>query len=406
MEKLRVLVVDDEAGMRHAVTRVLRGYRVHLPEVDGEVCFEPEGASGGEEALELLNVRQFDLMLLDYKMGGMSGIEVLEAVRKQDRDLLIVMITAFATLDTAIRATKSGAFDFLAKPFTPEELRDAVRKAAGHLLMLRQARMLAAEKRRVRFEFVTVLGHELKAPLAAIEGYLHILRDRALGMELSDYDPIVQRCLVRAEGMRKLIMDLLDLTRLESGLRRRELTRVDLRDVAWVAVETVRPAAEDRHVRVALQGEEPVLMTGDRGELEIILNNLLTNAVKYNREGGQVDVELRATDRQVAIRVSDTGIGLTADEAAKLFNDFVRIRNEKTRHIAGSGLGLSLVKKLARMYEGDITVTSEPDVGSTFTVTLARDYSPDKKPEPAEQANRAPAMDDAANRDSPLAPRD
>jgi len=393
METLRVLVVDDEAGMRHAVVRALRPFQVRLPEVEGEIGFEVEQASSGEEALALLEVRQFDLMLLDHKMDGMSGVEVLDELRRRERDILTIMITAFATLETAVRATKSGAFDFLAKPFTPEELRETVRKAAGHLLMQRQARKLAAEKRRVRFEFISVLGHELKAPLAAIEGYLHIMRDQALGSDLSAYKDVVERCLVRSEGMRKLILDLLDMTRIESGEKRRELARVDVRAIARAAVETVKPAADQRRISVTLAEDGPVEMIADRTEIEIIFNNLLSNAVKYNRDGGRVEVSIRADEQRVTISVADTGVGMTPEEASRLFNDFVRIRNEKTRDILGSGLGLSLVKKLALMYGGEVGVTSQPDVGSTFTVTLQRNCKP-------------PVADDAAIRNTPLAARD
>jgi two-component system, sensor histidine kinase and response regulator len=384
VDTLRVLVVDDEAGMRHAVTRALRPFKVHLPAVEGEVNFEVEQASSGEEALALVAARPFDLLLLDHKMGGMSGIDVLDALSKQDRDLLVVMVTAFATLETAVRATKSGAYDFLAKPFTPDELRETVRKATSHLIAQRQARKLAAERRRVRFEFISVLGHELKAPLAAIEGYLNILRDHALGAELESYDAAVHRCLVRCEGMRKLIADLLDLTRIESGQRKREIAQVDLREVARQAIETVRPAAQEQQIAIDLQGPEQVCLLADRGELEIILNNLLSNAVKYNHAGGRVDVRLTTDDGRVTLAVSDTGIGLTPEEAAKLFNDFVRVRNDKTRNILGSGLGLSVVKKLALLYGGDVAVTSTPDVGSTFTVVLQRDH-------------KAPAVEHAAS---------
>jgi signal transduction histidine kinase len=382
VDTLRVLVVDDEAGMRHAVTRALRPFKVHLPAVEGEVNFEVEQASSGEEALALVAARPFDLMLLDHKMGGMSGIDVLDALAKQERDLLVVMVTAFATLETAVRATKSGAYDFLAKPFTPDELRETVRKATSHLIAQRQARKLAAERRRVRFEFISVLGHELKAPLAAIEGYLNILRDHALGVDLESYDSAVHRCLVRCEGMRKLIADLLDLTRIESGQRKREVVRVDLREIARQAIETVRPVAQQQEIAIELQSPEQVCLMADRGELEIIFNNLLSNAVKYNRPGGRVDVRLTTDDGRATIAVSDTGIGLTAEEAAKLFNDFVRVRNDKTRNILGSGLGLSVVKKLALLYGGDVAVTSTPDVGSTFTVVLQRDH----KPPPVEHA--------------------
>jgi signal transduction histidine kinase len=392
MDTLRVLVVDDEAGMRHAVTRALRPFQVHLPDVEGEVCFEVDQASSGEEALALLPVRAPDIMLLDHKMGGMTGVDVLEQLRRQERDILTIMITAFATLETAIRATKSGAFDFLAKPFTPDELKETIRKATVHLITQRQARKLAAEKRRVRFEFISVLGHELKAPLAAVEGYLNILRDRALGESVTAYASVIERCLTRSEGMRKLILDLLDMTRIESGEKRRELARGDVREIARTALDTVRPTAESRHVTLELHGTEPVPMTADRGEIEIIFNNLLSNAVKYNRDGGRVDVKLHFDDTRVTISVADTGVGLSPEEAAKLFNDFVRIRNDKTRDILGSGLGLSLVKKLALMYGGEVAVSSRPDEGSTFTVVLQRDFKP-------------ATADDGASRGTQLAAR-
>ena len=391
-DTLRVLVVDDEAGMRHAVIRALRAYKVHLPDVEGEVAFNVDQAASGEEALALIATRPPDIMLLDHKMGGMSGIDVLHELARQERDVLTIMITAFATLETAIRATKSGAFDFLAKPFTPDELKETIRKAAGHLVVQRQARKLAAEKRRVRFEFISVLGHELKAPLAAIEGYLNIIRDRALGEEVGAYEQVVQRCLVRSDGMRKLILDLLDMTRIESGQKKRELTRVDVREIARAALDTVRPAAEERHVTLALQGSEPVPITADRGEIEIIFNNLLSNAVKYNREGGRVDVRIHFDDTRVTLAVADTGIGMTPAEAGKLFNDFVRIKNDKTRDVVGSGLGLSLVKKLALLYGGDVAVTSVPDAGSTFSVVLQRDFKP-------------PAQDHGTTSDPQLAAR-
>ncbi|MBN2210693.1 MAG: sensor histidine kinase, partial [Sedimentisphaerales bacterium] len=109
---------------------------------------------------------------------------------------------------------------------------------------------------------------------------------------------------------------------------------------------------------------------GDVGELEIIFNNLVSNAVKYNRDGGKIDVTITPTGKGVTITVADTGIGMTTQESARLFQDFVRIKNRQTRTILGSGLGLSIVKKIAQLYHGDVSVASEPEVGSTFVVTL------------------------------------
>ena len=373
-EALRVLVVDDEPGMRYAVVRALRDFKIRLPDLDHDVSFDVQQAGSGEEALSLIDVRVPDIMLLDHKMGGMSGLDVLNELHRRERDILTIMITAFATLETAVRATKSGAFDFIPKPFTPDELKETIRKATVHLVVQRHARKLAAEKRRVRFEFISVLGHELKAPLSAIEGYLNIMRGQSLGGDLAAYMPVIDRCLARGQGMRKLIMDLLDMTRIESGEKRRELGPIDVRELARSSLEMARPTAEERQITVELHAHEPVPMTADAGEIEIVLNNLLTNAVKYNRDGGRVDIEVRTEDDHVVIKVTDTGIGLSREEAAKLFHDFVRIKNEQTRNIAGSGLGLSLVKKLAVMYGGDAAVASQPGVGSTFTVSLQREY--------------------------------
>ncbi len=376
MDTLRVLVIDDEAGMRSGATRVLTGFRVTLPETDGQVGLQIDQSESGEEALGKMAAQKYDILLLDHKLPGMSGLDVLEQLNQRHDDVLIIMITAYASLDVAVSATKRGAFDFLAKPFTPEELRDAVRKAARHHILRWQARKLAQEKRQMRFEFLSVLVHELKAPLAAVEGYLRLLQEGA-AEDPATMARVIDRSLVRLDGMRKLIVDLLDLTRIESGQKRRELTEVDVVDVARLALETAQPEASERKLTLELHATPPVVMQADRGELEIMLNNLVSNAVKYNREGGRVDVFIKSGAGQgVTIAVKDTGIGMTKEETAKLFGEFVRIKNSKTRNIMGSGLGLSILRKLATMYGGDVMVESQPDAGTTFTVHL-----PDETPQ-------------------------
>ncbi len=371
METLRILVVDDETGMRLAVARVLNSYTVRLGE-SGEqgFTFVVDTAETGEDALEAMARSQPDLLLLDLKLPGISGLDVLREVCDRKYDTVTVMITAYATLETAIEATKRGAYDFLPKPFTPEDLRVAVRRAVRHFLSQREARRLADEKRQVRFQFISVLGHELKAPLAAVEGFLQILKDGTAGNDPAVTARVVDRALARTSGMRKLIIDLLNLTRIESGQKRRELAGTDLREAALAAVETVSPAAAERGITVALHAPEAAPFVADRGELDIILNNLLSNAVKYNRAGGRVDLTLAPQDQGWRIEVADTGIGMTAEDCARLFQEFVRIKNDQTRAIPGTGLGLSIVKKLAQLYGGDATVASVPGEGTTFTVTL------------------------------------
>jgi signal transduction histidine kinase len=372
MDTLKVLVVDDEPGIRMAIRRSLRGHVMRLPDLGREFQFEVSEAASGEEGMERLAAEQPDVLLLDYKLPGMSGLDVLDRIVATKQDVLTVMITAYASLDTAVSATKRGAFDFLAKPFTPEELKSVLYKGGKHLVVHREATRLAAERRRVRFEFLSVVAHELKAPTAAIEGYLMMMRDRALGDELGAYDHPVERAMVRLNGMRKLISDLLDLTRIESGSKQRELRDLDLRDLARAAVEGGRELAPERGITLSLADGEPVPMRADPGEIELILNNLVSNAVKYNRDGGRVDVAVAARDGAVELSVGDTGIGMTPDEQSRLFGEFVRIKNDKTRRIEGSGLGLSIVRKLVDQYGGTIVVASTPDVGTTFKVTFPR----------------------------------
>jgi len=371
MERLRLLVVDDEQPMREGVIRALRKFTVSLPYAEDDYGFDLSEAGTGEEALEIIDKTPPDLVLLDYKLPGIKGLDVLDSIAQRQLDILTVMITAYASLETAVSATRYGAYDFLAKPFTPEELRTAVQKATKHLVLSRQARKLSQEKRRVRFEFISVLAHELKSPLAAVEGYLRIIQEKSAGDSLAAYETMVGRSLTRLEGMRKMIFDILDLTRIESGQKKRELAECDLREAAQAAIETALPSAQERGVVIELHSPERASLLADRGEMDIIFNNLVSNAVKYNRPNGRDDLTIAADDEQATITCRDTGIGLSETEAQQLFREFVRIKNAKTKNILGSGLGLSTVKKLAtEYYGGDVRVESEPNVGSTFTVIL------------------------------------
>ncbi|MDI9599740.1 MAG: response regulator [Actinobacteria bacterium] len=387
---LRVVMVDDEEALCLGVRRIIQKYKVHVADVLVDADYDFRYFTSGEEYLAWLeDGGEVDLLLLDLKLPGVGGMDVLDAMSEQGREVLTIMITAYATFETAVKATKLGAYDFLAKPFTPEELRYALRKATNQLILSKQARKLAEEKREIRFNFISVLAHELKAPLNAVEGYLNILRTTE-----NDQDrQMVERSIVRVDGMKKLIVDLLDMTRIESGQRERTIKRLDLNGLAHASMELFALDAERRGISMELDTEPDIELAADPGEAEIVLNNLISNAVKYNRDGGSVTVKLSRDGNAVTIAVTDTGIGLTPEEAGKLFNEFTRIKNEHTVKILGSGLGLSTVRKIANMYDGEATVTSEPGVGSTFTVTL-RDAPREetRRPAPDTASEAAPQL--------------
>ncbi len=372
MNVLKVLVVDDEPGIRMGISRVLRNFTVDFPFLEEDFGYETIEVETGEEAIDILNKQQIDIVLLDNKLPGIYGIEILEYIREKEFDVQVMMITSYASLDLAVKATNNGAYNFVPKPFTPTELKAAVESITKHLFLKRMTLKMNTEGKQVRFQFLSVLSHELKSPINAIEGYLNIMQDKQAGNDIDSYEVMIKRSLERIKGMRGLIMDLLDLTRIENGKKKREVTKIDLSEIAIVALHSMEPLAIQKSVKLNFQNGSPVYFHTDPAEIEIIFNNLLSNAVKYNKENGEVFLNIRDTSKNIEITVEDTGIGMSEAEVEKLFQEFVRIKNSRTQNITGSGLGLSIVKKLIDLNNGEISVVSKPYEGSKFTVLLPK----------------------------------
>ncbi|MBP7795155.1 MAG: response regulator [Elusimicrobiales bacterium] len=365
--KLNILVVDDEENMCMGVKRCLANYMVEDKDFADKIVFDVSSVTNGTEAIEFISKNKPDIVLLDYKLPDMNGLEILE--KFSGSNFIAIIITAFASIDVAIAATKKGAFDFLAKPFAPDELREVLRKAAKTAFISKKARALEEEKKSIRFEFISILAHELKSPLAAIEGYLRLVDERIKGDDLSAYDSMISRSIERIVSMRKLIMDILDLTRLESGRGKRVIENISLKDITDSVVDGLKPSAEKKNVSISIDVDD-ISINADKTEMEMLLSNLLSNAIKYNKENGSVNLKIKRDADYINIECSDTGIGMKEDDVKKLFNEFVRIKNEYTRNIEGSGLGLSIVKKIVLLYNGEIKVESEYLKGTKFIIKI------------------------------------
>ena len=374
MAVLKVLVIDDEPGIRSGVVRILSNFHVTYPFMDEDYTFEVGEAGTGEEGLLYIEHNTPDLLLLDNKLPGMQGIEVLEYIRKRNYDIVVAMITSYASLDIAIKATRDGAIDFIPKPFTPQELKSSIENITKQLYLKRITHKMNQEGKKIRYQFLSVLSHELKAPLNALEGYLRMMQEKQSGDKIEDYTTPIERSLQRVQGMRNLIMDLLDFTKIRLERKEEKIQNVNLSEVASGAIVTVQPYAIQMDVSVKLNVLTDVNIMADPDDMEIVFNNLISNAVKYNNTGGKVEIIIDSSDNEAIIIFSDTGIGITKDETGNLFHEFVRIKNEKTRNISGSGLGLSIVKKVIGLYHGTIKVESTPDVGTVFTVRLPKKH--------------------------------
>jgi signal transduction histidine kinase len=368
MDKLKILVVDDEFGIRSGVKRILEKFEVDYPFMDQPIGFDVVEAETGEIAVDLLKKELFHIVLLDNKLPGIQGVEVLEFINTNNIDSKVVMITSYASLELAVKATREGAIDFVPKPFTPQEIRSSVENITKQIFLKKMTSKLQKEGKQIRFQFLSLLSHELKAPVNAVEGYLNIIKEHKNGDNINTYMPMIDRSIERLKAMRTMIMDLLDLTKIESGQMHKNIQPVDLGEIAKICIATMQPLAIQKDVSIYLNYNQKVIYDIDSNDFEIILNNILSNAVKYNKQNGRVDCTIREATENVIIIISDTGIGIKEDDQIKLFNEFVRIKNEKTKKIPGSGLGLSIVKKILENYDAEIKLESIANQGTTITI--------------------------------------
>lgn len=489
LQGARILIVDDEPPIRAACAKIL-----------AERGALTETAADGLQGLEKAKAAPFDLVLIDLKMPQMDGMELLDHLAKLDPDLVKIVITGYATLDTAIEAVQKGAYDYLPKPFTPEELRTRIQRGLERRSLLLEAKRLRAERERnllelateksrtqtiiqcmgdgllvtnlgrqvvfcnpagrrllkvkrpiqvgepltdlvkvpeftqlideamqlkgeqeiasrefvlhnqydtalmanaapVRDEkgetigtvtvfrditelkeldkakstFVSMVAHELRAPLAAIEGYLDVILDGVGSHPPEKIRHILERSRERTQGLLALVNDLLALSRMQVPRRVREKEKIQLTDLLNDVVELMKGKAIEAEITLSIEilSALPPIQ-GNREDLTRLFTNLIDNAIKYNRRGGKVFLRAEADDVFVKVEVQDSGIGIPKKELGNIFNEFYRVKRKDTREIAGTGLGLSIAKKIVEGFNGYIEVESELHKGSTFRVLIPR----------------------------------
>lgn len=221
----------------------------------------------------------------------------------------------------------------------------------------------------LRREFTSNVSHELKTPLTTIYGISDMLVGGIVKPE--DIPGFAKNIRDEAGRMITLIQDILKLSQLDENTFSDQRERVDLYELAQSAAERLRPQADEKHVTISVTGERSEF-TGIATVLEEMIYNLLDNAVKYNRQGGRADVDVRSSGDDIVVTVSDTGIGVPADSIDRIFERFYRADKSHSRKIGGTGLGLSIVKHGVSLHGGSITVKSSEGSGTTFTMALPK----------------------------------
>jgi two-component system sensor histidine kinase/response regulator len=360
-EPAAIVVIDDDSAMRLACRKILThtGFRV-------ETC------ESGTQGLEAVVTLKPALILLDLKMPGLSGMEVIPRVQELDPQIVIIVITGFATIDTAVEAMKLGAYDFLPKPFSPDELRLIVNRGLERRRLAMETHRGEVERALLKRSFVTFVSHQLQTPLVAVHQYLDVLRQLGEGPEMdARRKEWLERCLKRTEEMQAMIRDWLLLARLEGDTLARRGMRVDLKALIGEILAAYSLLAGESEVTLeALLPDDDCLVKGDPLCVRVLFDNLITNAIKYNKPGGSVTVTAAPAGDEILASVRDTGVGIPEKYRQLLFSEFFRI--EGAKKTTGTGLGLAICRKVVAEMGGSITVESREAEGSTFFVRLLR----------------------------------
>jgi signal transduction histidine kinase len=366
----RILVVDDEADFELLINQQFR-HQIRA----GEYTFS--FARDGEKALAVLVADAgFDLMLLDINMPVMDGLTLLARLRELERPVRAIIVSAYGDMPNIRTAMNRGAFDFVTKPIDMADLMATIRKTLDEIARVREIerRRQAAETARSNLShFLANMSHELRTPLNAIIGLTEMMVTNAARFGTEKVQEPLKRVNAAGTHLLGLINQVLDLSKIEAGKLDLNPECVNLALLIDEIIGTAGQLAEQNKNRLVVEAEQSLgAITVDPMRLRQILLNLLSNACKFTKQG-EVKLEARRVvngGNWMELAVSDTGIGMTAEQQAKLFAEFTQADSLTARRFGGTGLGLAISRKLARMMGGDVTVASEPGKGSVFTVRL------------------------------------
>jgi two-component system sensor histidine kinase/response regulator len=355
----KILVIDDEEIVRDSCVRILKGQN-----------YQVRTAENGMVGLEILKEYLPDLVLVDLKMPGMSGFEVLEEIYAFDATIVTIVITGFATVDSAVEAMKKGTFDFIPKPFQPEELRLVIHRGLDRRALILETIALRNEKEMLREHFAAIVSHELKSPLGALQQNLYVLADDLKDSLNEAQQEKIKRLQGRIQDLVNLVNTWLRVISVDISKIKDQFELNTIKPIVVEAIETVEGQAVRKDIKISLDAAEiPQQIMADKGTLLEAIINLLTNSIKYTKMGGKVDVSIHKKGDELLVAVADNGVGIAEEDVNFIFSDFYRGKNTPEGE-RSSGVGLSITKRIVEAHNGSIEVESELGRGSKFTIHL------------------------------------
>lgn len=378
-EKNPILIVDDEQSVATII-------QLHLERAGFSVTW----AEHGDRALELLAGNGYCLVLLDYRMPGASGVEVLQRIRQSGSDAAVIMMTGHGSEQLAVECMKTGAVDYLVKPFSMEDLVQRVERAIENRAIRIQNRRLEQEKE----DFLSMMSHDMKNPIAAVIGSIDIVREERLGPLNEEQKEYLQSAVESCNDVVSMIDNLLDIRRYEAGRLHMNIRRQNLTEVVRQAVNRFGRAAERDGIRieVSLADKVPDVLV-DSTVFNRVMGNLMGNAIKYTPEGGEIHIicdvvgkdqlallvgssrckiseHIQKADSAVRIRVRDTGEGISPEDQERIFERYVQVNRGDGWVRSGVGLGLAFCRMAIEGFHGSIWAGNAPEQGSEFVILL------------------------------------
>jgi two-component system, sensor histidine kinase and response regulator len=359
MEKSKILIIDDEEVVLDSCAQILKGGKYQIAT-----------ATNGNLGLELVKESQPDLVFVDLKMPGISGIEVIEKIRELDPTIVVIVITGFATVSSAVEAMKNGAYDFLPKPFTPDEFRLITQRGLDKRRLVLETISLRKEKEMLREQFAAIVSHELKAPLGAVQQNLFVLISELSNQLTEDQKARFGRMQTNISDLINLILTWLRVLSVDVMKLRENFKPTSISTIISKATENVLPTATRKDVEIISTVEEPFpLVNGDEGTLVEAVVNILGNAIKYSRTGSQIILKAEEIENNIVISVVDTGIGISKEDLPFIFNDFYTGKDGQKIE-KSTGLGLAITRRIIEAHNGSVSVESEFGKGATFEIRL------------------------------------
>jgi len=371
-DEVKILVVEDEEIIRLMFQQTFESWG-----------FKVDVAENGKDALEMCHQKKYQIVVTDLNMPVMDGMELLKRLKSKWPNIEVIVITGYATIESAIEAMKLGAYDFILKPVNFDHVQFTMNKCYSKIRAeaenqeLRQANMQLLELNEMKDKFLYITNHEIRTPLTIIKGYIDVLKNLVQNPneELSETMEILDET---TEELNELVDRMHLLEALEHGKIMTKNELVDLKIVLTKVYREVAKLFKQRQIELkVVVDKKPLFIRGDYRQIQLVMRELLQNALKFTPDRGNVMVRLELRNDKVYYSVKDSGIGIPFDKQKVIFDRFYEIQevvNHKTSKDefmgGGLGIGLSMVKEIINTMNGDIELISEPRQGSLFKIIL------------------------------------